>query len=37
MFAYTSRSGGVRLCAIPMRSAFDRIDVLATNSGEPMT
>lgn len=32
-----SDDGGVRLCAIPVHMAFDRIDVLATNSGEPMT
>ena len=29
--------GAVRLCRIPAHMAFDRIDVLATNSGEPMT
>ena len=32
-----SDNGGARLCAIPAHMAFDRIDVLATNSGEPMT
>ena len=32
-----SDDGGVRLCAIPVHMAFDRIDVLATNGGEPMT
>jgi hypothetical protein len=32
-----SEDSGVRLCRIPAHMAFDRIDVLATNSGEPMT
>jgi hypothetical protein len=36
-FASYIENGGVRLCAIPAHMAFDRIDVLATNSGEPMT
>jgi hypothetical protein len=35
--AYAGLNGGVRPCAIPAQLAFDRIDVLATNSGEPMT
>ena len=29
--------GDVRLCAIPVHMAFDRIDVLATFDGGPMT
>jgi hypothetical protein len=34
---YAGRNGSVRPCAIPAHPAFDRIDVLATNRGEPMT
>jgi hypothetical protein len=36
-YASYSEDVGVRLCQIPAHMAFDRIDVLATNSGEPMT
>jgi hypothetical protein len=36
-YASYSDDGAVRLCRIPAHMAFNRIDVLATNSGEPMT
>jgi len=36
-YASCREDGAARLRQIPAHVAFDRIDVLATNSGEPMT